>query len=419
MYILDIYHIYNEITCIFQNAQDYYHDDVIFQEFLQNADDANATRFSIIIDKSRYKTSDLITEDEGLKHWQGPAILIYNDKVFTEEDLEKLVKLGIGSKSDKYEKIGKFGLGFNTCYHYTDLPSFITGKYIVMFDPHKKYLSVPGIKFNFVDLKGNRNNIIERYYNQFEPFDRFTLDNEEPFRLEERKPFKGTLFRLPLRAKGITSEISNKNHDIIKIRDTLLNYRYRALSELIFLRNVRSMEVYEKLSNDFSLVLKWKVEITEISDIEQRKDLGKSSNSFCLLTKLFEKDVDNEVASTNWLVCSSGMDEEIEDERFKNYSKKNHLNHSSGIAMLLDHNCEIKIKLNGKLYSNLSLSGDGTDLPFNLNSCGWGLSSDRNNIQLTQQSIRVDERDDKVNKVTWNNFILNKIILNIRIFYES
>ena len=78
-------------------------------------------------------------------------------------------------------------------------------------------------------------------------------------------------------------------------------------------------------------------------------------------------------------------------------------------------NCEAKIKLNGKLYSNLSLSGDGTDLPFNLNSCGWGLSSDRNNIQLTQQSIRVDGKDDKVNKVTWNNFILNKILPTVYI----
>jgi len=74
---------------------------------------------------------------------------------------------------------------------------------------------------------------------------------------------------------------------IIKIRNTLMNYRYRALSELIFLRNIKSMEVYEKLSNDFSL--KWKVEMSKISNMELRQNLGKSLGSFCLLTKLFEQ----------------------------------------------------------------------------------------------------------------------------------
>ena len=35
---------------------------------------------------------------------------------------------------------GKFGLGFNAVYHFTDLPSFVSGEYLVYFDPHTTFL---------------------------------------------------------------------------------------------------------------------------------------------------------------------------------------------------------------------------------------------------------------------------------------
>lgn len=38
---------------------------------------------------------------------------------------------------------GRFGLGFNAVYHFTDVPSFVSGDHVVMFDPHARYL--PGM----------------------------------------------------------------------------------------------------------------------------------------------------------------------------------------------------------------------------------------------------------------------------------
>ena len=35
---------------------------------------------------------------------------------------------------------GKFGLGFNTVYNVTDVPSFVSRDSIVIFDPHTKHL---------------------------------------------------------------------------------------------------------------------------------------------------------------------------------------------------------------------------------------------------------------------------------------
>lgn len=46
------------------------------------------------------------------------------------------------SKLDKLAATGRFGLGFNAVYHFTDLPSIVSGEHLVMFDPHTKY--VPG-----------------------------------------------------------------------------------------------------------------------------------------------------------------------------------------------------------------------------------------------------------------------------------
>ena len=57
--------------------------------------------------------------------WQGPAIWIYNDAMFTLEDFEALKKLGKGKKSQDYTKIGRFGKGFNCAFHITDLPSIV------------------------------------------------------------------------------------------------------------------------------------------------------------------------------------------------------------------------------------------------------------------------------------------------------
>src|ERR1043165_7092354 len=80
-----------------------------------------------------------------MKAWQGPAILIFNDARFTDADFDSLMQIRVGGKQDDDTKIGKHGLGFNSCYHFTDAPSFISGDSIAFLDPQEKYLKQRGI----------------------------------------------------------------------------------------------------------------------------------------------------------------------------------------------------------------------------------------------------------------------------------
>ncbi|CAG8755616.1 12622_t:CDS:1, partial [Funneliformis caledonium] len=74
----------------------------------------------------------------------GPAILIFNNARFKESDFESLMQICVGGKQDDDKKIGKHGLGFNSCYHFTDVPDFISGDFIAFLDPQEKYLNKRG-----------------------------------------------------------------------------------------------------------------------------------------------------------------------------------------------------------------------------------------------------------------------------------
>jgi sacsin len=111
-------------------------------ELLQNADDASATVFKVLFDKRTRgngfgKTSLLAPS---LQDFQGPAIYQFDDAVFEEKDYESIQRVGDGLKRGDPTKTGQFGLGFNSVYHVTELPSFISGDNLILLDPHRLYL---------------------------------------------------------------------------------------------------------------------------------------------------------------------------------------------------------------------------------------------------------------------------------------
>eukprot|EP00163_Fabomonas_tropica_P021561 TRINITY_DN37656_c0_g1_i1.p1 TRINITY_DN37656_c0_g1~~TRINITY_DN37656_c0_g1_i1.p1 ORF type:complete len:205 (+),score=19.34 TRINITY_DN37656_c0_g1_i1:92-706(+) len=122
----------------------------------------------LCLDTRQHETEGLAFP--GVKSFQGPALYAYNDAKFTRTDFESIQKVGNSEKKTSLAKTGRFGIGFNVVYHITDLPSFVSGEYLVYFDPHCKFLpkvspANPGKLINFVKHK-----VIERHPNQFAPF---------------------------------------------------------------------------------------------------------------------------------------------------------------------------------------------------------------------------------------------------------
>ena len=86
----------------------------VFNELLQNADDANASRIHYVLDKRNHGTKYIL--EDTMTETQGPALCVFNDSAFSNDDLEGISRLGQGSKKHDFAKIGQFGIGFNAVY---------------------------------------------------------------------------------------------------------------------------------------------------------------------------------------------------------------------------------------------------------------------------------------------------------------
>lgn len=113
----------------------------VIKEIVQNADDATASTVVLCLDLRRHGDG----VPSSMAGFQGPSLLAYNSGVFTETDFASIQRIGDSLKRDTSRgvKAGRFGLGFNSLYHLTELPSFVSADRIVWFDPSASYL--PGV----------------------------------------------------------------------------------------------------------------------------------------------------------------------------------------------------------------------------------------------------------------------------------
>ncbi|CAK6978218.1 sacsin-like, partial [Scomber scombrus] len=108
----------------------------ILKELIQNADDAGATEVVFIHDERSYGTESLWTDELG--KYQGPALYAYNNAAFTEDDWKGIQTSGRSVKRNDPNKVGRFGIGFNSVYHITDVPSVFSSGHLGVMDPQEK-----------------------------------------------------------------------------------------------------------------------------------------------------------------------------------------------------------------------------------------------------------------------------------------
>lgn len=262
------FHQHEALTTRLSNILDEYPPGVgTLREYVQNADDAGASALVLCLDTrasgpgkfsrdpSRFPTPALAD------YADVPALLVYNDAVFSERDFDSISSIGKSRKRDDTATIGRYGLGFNVSYHLTDLVQFVSRDTVVLFDPHGRSLPEGrlGMRARFTDGLG------DKYPGLLEPLlrplarvagvarpetaslvDEHGTEEAAESALDFSRPVDGTLFRLPLRtqAQASVSDLSSRAITAEDVRGLLTALCDANLGEtLLFTQSLRRIAV--------------------------------------------------------------------------------------------------------------------------------------------------------------------------------
>jgi hypothetical protein len=97
--------------------------DVLYavNEFFANADDAKATKFSILLDNRGDDFGDRVISPSFEALQRSSYIIFYNNAVLSENDFSGLRKVGKGGKTNEIDTHGRHGLGALAHYYFTDV----------------------------------------------------------------------------------------------------------------------------------------------------------------------------------------------------------------------------------------------------------------------------------------------------------
>uniref|UniRef100_UPI00398E5476 sacsin isoform X2 n=1 Tax=Pristiophorus japonicus TaxID=55135 RepID=UPI00398E5476 len=388
----------------------------ILKELIQNAEDAGATEVKFLYDETEYGTDSLWSEL--LMEYQGPALYSYNNAVFTPEDWHGIQEIARSRKRDDPLKVGRFGIGFNSVYHVTDVPCIFSGTQIGILDPHQSLFGSheSGQSWN---LTNDREEISE-HPDQFAPYVGIFDSTKETFK---DGFFPGTIFRFPLRKKP--SYVSNNVYNKDKVLELFESFKADASSLLLFLKNVQSVTLYSRESNGTERML-FRVIASEGKELKQERPNSlkilrtaadrycnniPSNNVTCVTyhVNIVTEDVTSkEIEEMSWLVCNSvggrGMCNELDclAEDLKYIP-------NIGIAMPLLGSEEVKGAVSefiGRAFCFLPLppgEESKTGLPVHISGF-FGLTDNRRSIKWRE----VDQWRDPA--ALWNELLVNNVV---------
>ncbi|XP_039546795.1 sacsin-like [Pimephales promelas] len=375
----------------------------ILKELIQNADDAGASRVVFIHDERHYETQSLWTEELG--KYQGPALYAFNDAAFTEEDWEGIQRVGRSIKQDDPTKVGRFGIGFNSVYHITDLPCVFSSEHLAIFDPQKKMFGddEEGYRWSLNDEEDRKSLLNLR--DQFQPFQNVVSHVDScswEKVISEEQYFKGTLFRFPLRNEA--SEISDNLYDSSKVTQLFDSFIADADISLLFLRNVSSITLLHIDTNGFcNNRLKVSASNQFNNDLSHVKQESFDRKT-CFKTV---SHIPHQMEGTRsqWLVTSCLLKHGYKPE-IDSLASKLSFYPQVDAAFRID---EDRSHCNGRLSCFLPLpnnESNKTGLPIHINAC-FGLTDNRRFIKWQEE----DQKNDESAK--WNELLIKDILPHV------
>uniref|UniRef100_A0A8C2J569 HEPN domain-containing protein n=1 Tax=Cyprinus carpio TaxID=7962 RepID=A0A8C2J569_CYPCA len=363
----------------------------ILKELIQNADDAEATEIHFVWDKRKHKTEKIFGEKWKLA--QGPALCVYNNRTFSDADLQGIQQLGEGGKHGSLGRTGKYGLGFNSVYHLTDCPSILTGdKWLCISDPNLKYVEgvtkqSPGCKFSMED---EFKKSFEDVYHTFLP---------EMFALHS-----GTMFRLPLRTEKMAekSEISRRT-----VTDRDMKDFYNALTDdpeglILFLKHITKIQLSEISEDGKQLKCSFLIEkkYTEKSMVSKENFHRHVQDSFMSRTAepsktIYGIQISSGINQSQWVIaeCFGFSEQNFEQKNKQDYFKVP----QAALAACLSSS--FNYKFTGRAFCSLPLPGE-TGLPVHVNA----------NFEVDSSRRDLWKEDGDSVKTEWNQFLKKNII---------
>ncbi|KAI3355763.1 hypothetical protein L3Q82_004335 [Scortum barcoo] len=370
----------------------------ILKELIQNADDAQATKVVFIHDERGYGTESLWTDELG--EYQGPALYAYNNAAFTDDDWEGIQKAGRSVKRNDPNRVGRFGIGFNSVYHITDVPSIFSSEYLGFMDPQEKIFGERdgGFRWSLDDAEDR--DTLMTMHDQFQPFrDIVSLVSGQEWSkvIMEDQEFDGTIFRFPLRHTA--SEISDNLYDSDKVVELFDSFIADAGLSLLFLKNVTSVSLMH--INAYGTVsTRLEVKSSVSTDFVQKSEDGSICEGSTMFKSITLNSEDHK--ETKWLITTSTM-------------KEGNLANLDALAKKLSFYPRVDLAFpcsekrdcsESRLSCFLPLpnnESNKTGLPVYVNAC-FGLTDNRRHIKWQEEDQKHDEH------ALWNELLMKEVL---------
>ncbi|XP_058037712.1 sacsin-like [Ahaetulla prasina] len=386
----------------------------ILKELIQNADDAAAEEVILLYDERSFGTQSLFSD--GLASTQGPALLAYNNGIFTEDDWEGIKSPGISHKEDDPSTVGRFGLGFNSVYHITDFPSILSGEFLGVLDTQQTALEEGGQLWSIEEW--------EEASDQFQPF-WATLESLGKPCPAAKGYFSGTIFRFPIRQSP--SKISDNIYSPQRVQELLRSFLNDAPISLLFLRNIQKLTlgfvgsdgaICELLNADIStcpycesnaiqgMIKPTKASLNHgsnrsISEIFADYSLGATlETNACIKTLALQGIGVAKAASCEWLILSAEA-KEVALPGLWDLAEKVRSRPALSLAYCLQDKCA------GRLSCVLPLPAteeNVTGLPLHI-SAPFQLTDDRRHVQWSEEGSQARGAEGR-----WNHILMEEIL---------
>ncbi|KAG8923167.1 hypothetical protein FRC02_011322 [Tulasnella sp. 418] len=366
----------------------------VLRELLQNSDDAKATKQIFLLDRRSHASPLIQYYSPWLASCQGPALLAINDTIFEQKDWDAISSIHQSSKRADELTTGKFGLGFQACYHVTDNPQIYSDGLLVILDPHRRMSDNGGILLN-------------------------TGPALDPFLsvLGPRDPHETTIIRLPIRTQFL-AELSEIKQDPLSpdnIKEWFNKFITTELKVgLLFLKHITSIELQEVGDDGVFRP----IAIVRIRDADEHirairsrfKGRADGQESYHLTIEMFNG---NEIPEeTTWMVTqfvdNYAKAEKQMSERLGypagGKMRKDKLLPHVGLAIPLS--ADGIIQCQGKLFTLLPLP-IATKFPLHIHSV-FALMSDRQRLRNPQERGDAGSREQLL--IEWNRYLFSSVV---------